>query len=120
AGTNGLGVRGEVGVAIDKVGEGTIAARIDTSHGFALQGSFTFDPELFDPPSRIEMGYVDGEFSGNGILTIGADRVRGIKTATITVAYAQGVLTATGTAELDVPGLQRGTMQLTYSEAEGF
>jgi hypothetical protein len=120
AGTNGLGVRGEVGLAISRVGEGTISARIDTSHGFALQGSFTFDPELFDPPSRIEMGYVDGQFSGNGVLTIGEDRVRGIKSATVTANYVEGVLTATGNAELDVPGLQRGTMQLTYSEEDGF
>jgi hypothetical protein len=120
AGTNGLGVRGDVGVAINRVGEGTIAARIDTSHGFALQGTFTFDPELFDPPSRIEMGYEDGAFSGHGLLTIGEKRVRGIKTATITVDYAQGVLTASGAAELEVPGLQRGTMQLSYSEEEGF
>ena len=119
-GTNGLGVRGDVGVAINRVGEGTIAARIDTSHGFALQGTFTFDPELFDPPSRIEMGYEDGAFSGHGVLTIGEDRVRGIKTATITVDYAQGILAASGAAELEVPGLQRGTMQLTYSEEDGF
>ncbi|HEU0237002.1 MAG TPA: DUF4157 domain-containing protein [Candidatus Limnocylindrales bacterium] len=120
AGTNGLGATGELALKIEDVGEGLVTARVDTEQGFALQGSFTFDPELFDPPSRIEMGYANGEFSGNGILTIGEDRVRGIKTATITVTYAQGVLTATGTAELDVPGLQRGTMTLTYSEEEGF
>jgi hypothetical protein len=120
AGTNGLGATGELALRIEKVGEGLITARVDTEHGFALQGSFTFDPQLFDPPSRIEMGYVDGEFSGNGILTIGEDRVPGIKTASITVSYAQGVLNATGTAELDVPGLQRGTLALVYSEEEGF
>lgn len=93
---------------------------MDTERGFALSGDFAFDPELFDPPSTISMGYADGEFSGSGTLTIGPDRVRGIRTATITAAYREGTLTATGDAELDVPGLERGTLSLTYSEEEGF
>ena len=120
AGTRGIGARGEVGLGIEGVGQGRIEARVDTEGGFALSGTFTFDPELFDPPSQIRMGYANGEFSGSGTLTIGENRVRGIKTASITVTYEQGVLTATGNAELDVPGLERGTMTLTYSEEEGF
>lgn len=120
AGTNGLGANGDLGVAIEGVGDGLVTARIDTESGFALSGSFTFDPELFDPPSRIELGYEDGEFSGAGLLTIGENRVRGIKTASINASYADGRLKATGDAELDVPGLERGTMTLSYSEAEGF
>ncbi len=120
AGTNGIGAAGSLGLSIARVGDGLVTASVSTEGGFALSGSFTFDPQLFDPPSRIEMGYANGEFRGSGILTIGQNRVRGIRTATITVTYEQGVLTATGNAMLDVPGLEQGSMTLTYSEAEGF
>lgn len=120
AGTDGLGAGGDLGLAIDGVGTGLITARIDTDSGFALAGTFDFDPELFDPPSQIELGYEDGEFSGSGTLSIGENRVRGVKSASIETSYAGGRLDAQGDAELDVPGLERGTMSLSYSEVEGF
>ncbi len=119
AGTTGIGARGEVQLAIEKVGTGTISARVTTDGEFALAGTFTFDRELFDPPSEIRMAYENGEFSGSGTLSIGAGRVTGIRSATVTASYEQGRFEATGTAQLDVPGVEQGTMTVTHSEEEG-
>ncbi|WP_114750557.1 eCIS core domain-containing protein [Pleomorphovibrio marinus] len=118
AGTEGLGVEGRVDFGIDRVGEGHIGASASTSGGFELEGAFNFDSTLFDP-AQIEVSYKDEVWTIGGTIGIPEGKVPGVKTATITATYSEGTLTADGTAELDVPGVERGTMAVVYN-AEGF
>jgi hypothetical protein len=61
----------------------------------------------------------NGVWGGEGHIGIPAGKVRGIRNARVDVTYSEGTLDARGNAELDVPGIQRGTMRVTYSEAGG-
>ena len=117
-GTEGLGIEGEVNFGITNVGEGYIGAAASTGGGFELEGAFSFDSELFDP-AEINVEYKDDIWTIGGTVGIPEDKVRGIKNANITATYSENTFTANGEAELDIPGIQRGQMEVIYSE-EGF
>jgi uncharacterized protein DUF4157 len=120
----GLGVSGQVQFEITRVGRGRIGAGASTGtgggseRGFAIEGEFEFDTRLFQP-ARIEAWYRNGEFGLRGRLGIPPNRVRGIRSADIRVAYGSGLLEASGNAELTIPGVQRAALTVRYSEAEG-
>ena len=118
AGTEGLGIEGQVDFRINNVGEGYIGAAASTGGGFELEGAFSFDSELFDP-AEINVEYKDDIWTIGGTVGIPEDKVRGIKNANITATYSENTFTANGEAELDIPGIQRGQMEVIYSE-EGF
>ncbi|TDQ22713.1 eCIS core domain-containing protein [Tenacibaculum caenipelagi] len=115
---NGFFIEGRVDFGIDNVGEGYIGAAASTAGGFALEGAFNFDSELFDP-AEINVEYKENIWTIGGEIGIPEGKVRGIKNATITASYSENNFTATGTAELDIPGIERGTMTLNYGD-EGF
>jgi len=124
-GTNtGLGIDGQVQFSIERLGEGTLGAMASSGTGqggsFAVEGTFNFDPSLFDPPSSITVRYRDNQFSGEGQLTISSSKVPGIESATIQASFTEDRFEASGDAQLSVPGVQRGTMRVSYSETEGF
>ncbi|WP_186757809.1 eCIS core domain-containing protein [Echinicola salinicaeni] len=114
----GLGIEGQVNFGIDQVGEGHIGAAASTSGGFELEGAFNFDSELFDP-AEINVEYKDNIWTIGGEIGIPEGKVRGVKSATITASYSENNFTATGEAELDIPGIERGSMTVEYGE-EGF
>ena len=119
AGTrSGLQLTGRVDFGIERVGQGFMKASAGTERGIEFDGEFNFDTRLFQP-ARITVGYHEGAWSGGGELGIPPGKVPGIHRAMITASYAQDRLDATGNAELDIPGVQQGTMTLSYSEAEG-
>ena len=115
---NGLGIEGRVDFGINNVGEGYIGASASTSGGFELEGAFNFDSELLDP-AEINVEYKDNIWTIGGEIGIPEGKVRGVKNATITAEYSEGNFAATGEAELDIPGIQRGTMSVNYGD-EGF
>jgi hypothetical protein len=115
---SGIQLDGRVDFRIERVGRGFVAASIGTSSGLGLEGSFDFDNRLFDP-ARITVRYADGAWSGSGDLGIPAGKVPGIRRAQVHVEYAEGRLQANGSAQLTVPGVEEGTMSLTYSETDG-
>lgn len=115
----GLGIAGQVDFGIDRVGEGYLRAAADMASGVSLEGGFDFDTQLFDQAS-ITMRDNNEGFSGEGRLTIGPDKVRGVRSASIDVSYAQGQLSAMGRVQPSIPGVQEGTLTVEYSEAEGF
>jgi len=118
AGTAGFGLTGEMNFKIQNVGDGFLRGSVTTESGFALAGGFNFDSSLFDPAS-IEVSYANEIFTIGGTVGIPEGKVRGVKRATITASYSENTFTATGDAELDIPGIQRGNMQATYNN-EGF
>jgi Domain of unknown function (DUF4157) len=113
----GAGVKGHVYFAVDKVGSGSLGASVHPRGGFALEGRFDFDPELFE--GYIALAYAEGEISGEGKVSLKKDAIPGVKSATIKASYAKGTLKADGTAELEVPGVKSGKLSLVHSEAEG-
>jgi hypothetical protein len=114
----GLGIKGRVEFAIEKVGQGYLQAGATTAGGFSLEGGFNFDSTLFDP-AMIEFWYRDNQFGARGILGITPGTVRGIRSASVTATYDKGRLDAIGTVKPDVPGIEQGDMAVTYTEAEG-
>lgn len=113
--TKGLGIEGETGFEIQQVGEGRIGAAKSTKGGLALDGEFNFDSKLFDP-AQVKVSYRDNTFGVAGTIGIPKGKVKGIKSAKITVAYSKETFTAAGEAELDIPGVERGTLAVTYSD----
>ena len=117
-GIEGLGVLGSINFGINNVGEGHIGASATTTGGFALEGDFSFYSDLFDP-ADISVEYKENIWTIGGIIGIKEGAVRGVKDATITANYSENIFTANGEAELDVPGIEKGSMEVIYGE-EGF
>jgi hypothetical protein len=116
---SGLKAEGEIHFGIDRVGTGSLKAGGSISEGLEISGSFDFDSKTFQP-AKVEMEYKKEQLSIHGHLGIPEGKVTGVKHADITVDYAAGKLTATGSADLTIPGVQKGTVEATYSEADGF
>lgn len=118
---NGFGVGGNIEFTLSKIGAGTIEGGFTQEEGLYIRGDIQFDEELFGrTQASARMTYENEQWSIGGTLIIPEDTVRGIKTATIIADYSQQTgFTATGDAELDIPGIQRGTMTVNYGD-EGF
>ena len=110
----GVGVEGRTGFEIEKVGEGFVKAAESTGGGFELEGEFNFDSKLFDP-ARVKVAYREERFSVSGDIGIPKGKLRGVKRAQIHVGYEDERFSATGDAELDVPGVDRGTLAVEYT-----
>ena len=118
--TSGLNVKagGIVAFGIDRVGEGSLGIQGETGPGpISITGDFTFDPKLAEN-AKVEITYTTGgeggTWAGKGSLDIG--KRKGIKKGNITVGYENETLSASGTAELDVPGFEAGAVSLTVGE----
>jgi hypothetical protein len=119
AGTkSGLALTGQVDFEVQRVGQGMLRASAGTERGIEFDGEFNFDSKLFNP-AKIGVFYRDGAWGGSGDLGIPPGKVPGIKKGLFHVAYSEGRLDATGTAETTVPGVSQAAVQLSYSDAEG-
>ena len=114
----GLKVDGQVDFAIQRVGEGYLKGSAGTSEGLGLEGSFNFDSDLFSE-AKATVKYEDDKWSATGKLAIEEGKVTGIKKADADISYENEVFKASGSAELNVPGVQQGRMEVVYSEADG-
>lgn len=113
-GTGTLKASGSLAFGITGVGDGTVKGGIDSNGKFTVGGEFLFDKKLFDN-AKVTVEYTDGQLTVAGTLQIPKGKITGIKQATATVSYSAGTLTATGNAELDVKGLEKGSMNLKYN-----
>ncbi|WP_017326301.1 DUF4157 domain-containing protein [Synechococcus sp. PCC 7336] len=114
-GTNsGLQIAGELFFGIEGVGDGAIRGA-GSKDSFALEGEFNFDTELFDP-ANISVTYQDKKFGMSGVIGIPSGKVKGVKSATITASYAENTFSASGEAELDIPGVEKGSLSVESSE----
>ncbi|MFJ2235201.1 DUF4157 domain-containing protein [Streptomyces sp. NPDC087859] len=123
-GTRGLGISGQVLFSVDRLGHGTLGADASTGDGFGLRGGFDFDSDLFEK-AQLDVRYhrkseEDFSFGGKGILAIGPNKVRGIRKASVTAAFENDAFSASGTAELDIPGVKSGTFEVRQDPKEGF
>lgn len=121
--TRGLAVEGQANLAIDKVGTGYIGADASTGTGqgasFAVAGRFNFDPNLFAEPSFVAIAYRNNQFSGEGQLTIGQGRIRGVRSGSLHVTFNGEEFELTGTVAPEIPGVEQATISVRRTEAEG-
>jgi hypothetical protein len=118
AGSNGIGVRGNVDFEINNVGKGKITGSGASSGLFELAGKFEFDKKLFNK-AEVEMKYThqsggDDKWEVKGNIQIPQGKIKGIKKADITVGHDGTTLTASGNAEFDIPGIEHGKLNVTY------
>jgi hypothetical protein len=118
-GTRGLGAEGTIVFSIRQLGSGSITAAISTERGFEARGRFLFDRRLFDR-AEIEVSYSSAGFGARG--TIGIDdpnKIKGIRSAEISVGYEAGTFSASGRVAPSIPGVQEAGLTVAYSETEG-
>ena len=119
----GAGARGELQFEIPQFATGSINGKLDTAEGFSLSGALNFDKSLFQPAELSffyqKKGGKNYEWGLGGHLGIGPKQIPGIKQADITASYQNEQFAAQGAAQLDVPGLQSGSLAITYSERAG-
>ncbi len=119
AGTQGIGAKGDVNFAIERVGKGKISAVASTSDGPKIAGDFQFDPSLFDPGNKVHLEYYKGKFSGSGDLVIKPGKIRGIKSAAVHVSFAEEVIDAEGSIQPDIPAVEQADLSMHYDEKSG-
>ncbi|WP_215225664.1 eCIS core domain-containing protein [Echinicola shivajiensis] len=118
---DGFGVNGDVELEMPDIAAGNITAGYSEREGLYLRGEINFDEALFgNTQASTRIAYENSLWSVGGTLTIPRNKVTGVKTATINADYSQETgFTATGEAELDIPGIEHGSMTVEYGE-EGF
>lgn len=115
----GLGISGRADLAVQNLGTGYVEGGISTGGGFELGGGFDFDSRLFDR-AHIEAWYRNERFGARGEIGIdNPNKIKGIRSASITASYEEGVFSATGTVQPSIPGVQEAGLRITHSEAEG-
>ena len=115
ASTEGVGITGEANFEITRLGKGKLTAKADSAGTFALAGSFDFDSKTFDP-ARVEVNYLNGELSVKGEIGIPEGKIRGLKSAHITVGYVNNSLTADGSAEFNIKGIKQNKVTISYEK----
>jgi len=120
AGTAGLKVEGAVNFEVDRVGKGKISGEGSIAGGFAVQGDFDFDKELFnEADAHIKVRYAEEKFSGEGNIKIGDGKVKGIKSASAEVKVDGEKWEATGVVEPKIPGVSTGTLGVKFDPEKG-
>ena len=125
AGTGGGGLRaqidGELHFEVERVGKGVLRGSAASDTGFAVEGEFDFDPDLFrGADARIRVGYADDTFTGQGTLKIGDGQIRGIRSAELNVTVENESWEATGTVVPKIPGVTQGTLSMSFDPEGGF
>ena len=118
AGTQGVGARGSVAFAIEKVGHGKISAGASLGEGLSISGDFDFDTNMFDP-SKVHVEYTKGKFSGAGQIGIKPGKVRGINSASIEASFTEEVIDAKGSIVPDIPAVEKADLAMHYDEKSG-
>lgn len=128
--TNGLGIEGAIGIAIDKIGDCTINAELSTGGGLNIAGQFTFDKGLFSGiNATVTAAYRrqdifneadHGHWSVGGQIIVPGGKIKGVERASVNLSYSdEEGFRAHGEASLSVPGVERGTIDVTHTEEDG-
>lgn len=116
---DGFGGSGAVDFSVPQLGSGNLEVAVTQAAGFSAAGGFQFDSELFDQ-ADIEVWYRNRAFGGEGVLSIDSpDKIRGIRSAQLTVGFDAGAFSANGSIQPNIPGVQEAGLNVAYSEEEG-
>jgi len=113
----GLGVGGQILYSVNRVGSGDLSASFTTGAGFALEGRFNFDRRLFDR-AQIRAWWREGEMGAEG--EIGIDRpnkIRGIRSATLSAGITGRDWFFRGNAALTIPGVSDASIGVRKTDA---
>jgi hypothetical protein len=115
-----VSVGGSIGFSIRNFGQGTLDATLDSQRRFSLEGRFSADPRLFDQ-ADMRLWYRSEEgFGGSGTLGItNPNKIRGIRSASVTARYERGVFHADGTVQPSLPGVQSAGLAVTCGADAG-
>lgn len=119
AGTIGIEFEGYVNFSIEKVGEGSIRAKVNSKGKVEFEGEFNFESKTFNP-AKVKLSYIDGKWSVEGNLGVAAGAIKGVKEAKLTVKYESPTLSFNGNGKLDVPGIDSVVFAGSYTEGVGF
>lgn len=112
----GLGVGGQMFFSVARVGSGDLSASFSTAGGIGLEGAFNFDSRLFDR-ARVRAWWRNGEMGAEGTIGIDQpDKIRGIRSASLTVGISGNDWSFTGNAALSVPGVSDATVSVRKTE----
>jgi hypothetical protein len=117
-GTKGFQADGEMNFEINKVGSGKLKAAAGTSKALALSAELQVDSELFTK-AEVRVHYKDGKWSGGGTLGVGEGKVKGIKSAEVSVDITEEAVNAKGSFESSLKGLEKGTLEVNYTKEKG-
>ncbi len=112
-------VGGSAQFEIRNFGQGELRAEVDTAGRFQLEGSFAADTRLFDRAELRLWVRSEGGFGGEGLLAItDPAKIRGIRAASVQARYENGVFSASGSVEPNIPGLQSAGLTVRYGPDE--
>lgn len=122
-GTQGIKGSGSVKVELAPIAKGSLEASFSSDGAFGITGTLDFDTKLFKP-AQASFSYQkqqggNYEWGIKGNLGIGPQQVPGIKSAHIAVSYENKKFAASGDAQLSIPGLESGKLDISYAEQEG-
>ena len=116
---NGFGGSGAVDFSVPQLGSGNLAVGVTQAEGFSAAGGFQFDTQLFDQ-ADIRVWYRNQAFGGEGTLGITTpDKIRGIRSAQLSVGFDQGAFSASGEVQPDIPGVEQAALNVAYAEDQG-
>lgn len=114
----GISAAGRVGFELEKLAKGWFEATAEPGRPFGVTGELDFDTDLFTR-ARLGIAYQDGRWSVTGELGIGEGKVTGIRSASVKVAVDAERVTAVGTFESSLRGLQGGRLGFSYDPPTG-
>ena len=108
-----------MGFEIQGLGKGNLSAMAGTI-GFAVAGDFEFESEKFKG-SRIGFKYQNNKWEIDGTLKVPEPNlITGIKKAELAVKYKAEKITAKGSAELDVPAIDKVDLDAEFNDDGSF
>ncbi|HEY6504244.1 MAG TPA: DUF4157 domain-containing protein [Chitinophagaceae bacterium] len=119
AGTIGIEFEGYLNFSIEKVGEGSIRAKVNSKGTVEFEGEFNFDSKTFNP-AKVKLSYIDGKWSIEGHLGVAAGAIKGVKEAKLAVKYDGTTISFNGDGKLDVPGVDSVVFAGSYTEGVGY
>lgn len=114
----GLFFDGSVDFEIEGIGAGYIRGGLAADEHLNFEGQFAFDSKTFTP-AEVRVNYQKGQWSGGGKLGIGKGKIRGVRSALLDVAYDGSAISAAGSADLDIPGIQQAKLHARHSPKDG-
>lgn len=112
-------VAGGTDFTIRNFGQGHLEAMVDSEGKFQLEGGFRADTRLFDRADMSLWYRSTTGFGGTGTLAItNPNKIRGVRAASVTATYDNGVFSAAGTVEPNIPGVQSAGLSVRYGPDE--
>jgi len=116
---DGFGAEGGVYFTVAHIGTGSLIAGVDGAGRFSAEGNLNIDTRVFDE-ADVRVWYREGAFGASGRVAINQPgRIRGVNAASIDVTADSHRITAHGTLQPALPGVQNAALTASYSAEAG-